>query len=129
MGFVNRNCQFESYVFTGSINTDTVISCFDEFIKTLDKTKTNIILVDNAPTHTSKKFDIKTMEWIEKGVVIIPISRYSPELNIIEIVWHKIKYEWMPFSAYESFSNLKESLNSILIEIGNRYNIQFCQDT
>ena len=69
------------------------------------------------------------MEWIEKGVVIIPISRYSPELNIIEIVWRKIKYEWMPFSAYESFSNLKESLNSILIEIGNRYNIQFCQDT
>jgi transposase len=129
LGFVNRDCQFESYIFTGSINSDIVISCFDEFIKTVEKTKTNIILVDNAPTHTSQKFDIKTMEWIEKGVIVIPISRYSPELNIIEIVWRKIKYEWMPFSAYDSFSNLKKSLNSILTGIGTEYNIQFCQDT
>ncbi|MFI3197268.1 MAG: transposase [Methylococcaceae bacterium] len=27
---------------------------------------------------------------------MVHIAPYSPDLNIIEIVWRKIKYEWMP---------------------------------
>ena len=46
-------------------------------------------------------------------------------VNIIEIVWRKIKYEWMPFSAYESFRNLKESLFDILANIGKSYTVNF----
>jgi transposase len=52
------------------------------------------------------------------GLSIVHIAPYSPELNIIEIVWRKIKFEWMPFSAYTSFKNLKESLYEILVSIG-----------
>ncbi|RUM92935.1 MAG: IS630 family transposase, partial [Thiothrix sp.] len=36
-----------------------------------------------------------------------------------------IKYEWLDFSAYESFQSLKESLNNILANIGQKYNIIF----
>jgi transposase len=124
LGFMDRNSQLESFVFEGAINTDVVISCFNEFSKNL--TKTTIVLVDNAPTHTSKKFDKQTLEWCKQGLVIVPISRYSPELNSIEILWRKIKYEWMPFSAYESFKNLKQSLSDILLGVGAEYSIKFC---
>jgi transposase len=55
----------------------------------------------------------------------VHIAPYSPELNIIEIVWRKIKYEWMPFSAYESFQRLKECLFDILANIGKSYTIEF----
>ena len=48
------------------------------------------------------------MEGKERKLTIYPIPPYSPELNIIEIVWRKIKYEWLPFSAYESFLSLKK---------------------
>jgi transposase len=41
------------------------------------------------------------------------IPPYSPELNKIEILWRKIKYERLNFSAYESFAALKENLNHI----------------
>lgn len=62
-----------------------------------------IVLIDNAPTHTSDFFLSQLNEWDELGLYVKPIGAISPDLNIIEILWRKIKYEWMPFSAYESF--------------------------
>jgi len=123
---MGREGEFESFVFTGSITTDVVIACFDEFALQCDINKPTIVLVDNAPTHTSLKFDQKFTEWLDVGLVVVPISRYSPELNLIEILWRKIKYEWMPFSAYESIEKLKESLYEILKNVGKKYKIQFC---
>jgi len=32
---------------------------------------------------------------------------YSPELNLIEILWRKIKYQWLPLRAYLSFNHLQ----------------------
>jgi len=127
LGFVDRDCNFESFVFTDSITTDVVIACFNEFMKKMDSNgKPTVVLVDNAPTHTSDKFDKMTIEWCKNGLIVVPISKYSPELNIIEIVWRKIKYEWIPFSAYESFENLQEELFAILRLIGTEYSVNFC---
>ena len=127
LGFVDRDCNFESFVFTGSITTDVVISCFNDFAKKMESSeKPTIVLVDNAPIHTSNKFDQMSVEWCKKGLIVVPISKYSPELNLIEIVWRKIKYEWMPFSAYESLKTLRQELFSILSSIGTEYTINFC---
>ena len=123
LGFVDRTCHFESYVFEGSINSDVVINCFSEFSKKLDK-KT-VVLIDNAPTHTSKAFlgNIDNRE--KQNLFIQNIPAYSPELNKIEILWRKIKYQWLDFSAYQSFVSLKESLKHILANIGLDYKINF----
>jgi len=77
------------------------------------------------PTHPSKEFTAQIDRWSELGLTIVPISPYSPELNIIEIVWRKIKYEWLPFSAYESIEALRESLFEVLANIGKKYQIDF----
>ena len=50
---------------------------------------------------------------------------YSLELNLIEILWRKIKYQWLPVSAYDSFAKLKEELFEILANIGTEYRIVF----
>jgi len=123
LGFIDRECHFESYVFEGSVNSDVVISCFNEFSKKLDK-KT-VVLIDNAPTHTSHAFLANIENWEKQNLFIQNIPAYSPELNKIEILWRKIKYEWLNFSAYESFASLKESLNHILANIGLDYRINF----
>ena len=34
---------------------------------------------------------------------------YSPELNLIEILWRRIKYTWLPFSAYACLNALSEA--------------------
>lgn len=123
LGFMNRSNETETYIFEGKVDTATVIGCFDDFSNKIDKT--TVVLVDNSPLHTSINFDEKTKEWLEKGLVVVPIARYSPELNIIEIMWKKIKYEWMPFSAYENFETLEKNLSEILSNIGGEYTIQF----
>lgn len=126
LGFMSHQCDsFESYVVEGSVNSETVIACIDAFAATL--TKKTLLVIDNAPTHTSKAFLGQVEKWKEKGLIIVNIPPYSPELNKIEILWRKVKYEWMPFSAYESFQSLKDSLNDILSNIGRgkEYKVYF----
>ena len=50
---------------------------------------------------------------------------YSPELNLIEILWRKIKYEWLPLDAYQDFKTLPASLFDVLKRIGSKYRITF----
>ena len=126
LGFMEYQCNyFEPYVVEGSVNSDVVIACIDDF-STKIRGKT-ILVIDNAPTHTSKAFLSNVKKWKEKGLIILNIPPYSPELNKIEILWRKIKYEWLDFSAYQSFQSLKDSLDHILANIGikKKYTIDF----
>jgi len=53
------------------------------------------------------------------------LSPYSPELNLIEILWRRIKYTWLPFSAYACLNALNEALEAILSHVGSEYQITF----
>ncbi len=123
LGFVNRGGKFDSFVFDGSVTTAVVVACIDYFANQIDKPTT--LIIDNAPTHTSNEFNDCLEGWEEKGLTIYRIPPYSPELNLIEIVWRKIKYEWLPFSAYDSYANLKRNLFDVLANIGGNYKIKF----
>ncbi len=123
LGFVNRDGQFESFVFEGSVTTSVVVGCIDSFADQIKKP--TILVIDNAPIHTSNEFNGHIESWEEKGLTIYRIPPYSPELNLIEMVWRKIKYEWLPFSAYDSYSNLKKNLFDVLANIGESHKIQF----
>lgn len=123
LGFVNRECSFTSVVFEGSVTSAVVVASIDHFISTLRRP--TVLIMDNASIHKSFEFQENIECWLQQGLTIVHIAPYSPELNIIEIVWRKIKYEWMPFSAYESFQRLKECLFDILANIGKSYTIEF----
>ena len=56
LGFLNRNNDLHSYICENSVNSDVVIACFDDFAKKI--TKQTVVIIDNAPTHTSKKFKL-----------------------------------------------------------------------
>ena len=123
LGVVNRDCQFDSFVFEGSVNTSVVVACINEFSSRIKMPTT--LIIDNAPTHTSNEFNENIDRWKENGLTIYRIPPYSPELNIIEIVWRKIKYEWLPFSAYQSYASLKKELFDVLANIGKTHIISF----
>jgi transposase len=123
LGFMNRECSLTSIVVEGSVTSAVVVASIDHFIGTLQRPTT--LIIDNAPVHTSHEFKENLEHWKEQGLTILPIAPYSPELNIIEILWRKIKYEWMPLSAYESFQSLKEALFEILANVGKSHTIAF----
>jgi transposase len=50
---------------------------------------------------------------------------YSPQLNLIEILWRFIKYQWLEAKAYLSWQNLTHDVEQILKYYGDRYVINF----
>jgi transposase len=67
----------------------------------------------------------KIIEWKEKDLLIFFLPSYSPELNRMEILWKRIKYQWLPFEVYLSFQSLKEQLSYVLNNFGKLYNIKY----
>jgi transposase len=123
LGFMNRHNDLHSYMFEQSIHTGVVIACFDAFCQTI--TKQTVVIMDNAAIHTSEEFEHRIPYWKKQGLVIKYLPPYSPELNLIEILWRRIKYTWLPFSAYESLNALSEALEAILSHVGSEYQITF----
>ena len=124
LGLLGKDCSFQSWVFEdGNITSSIVVEFFDRLASSLKRPMA--VVIDNAPIHTSDEFTENIEDWAKKGLIIVQIPPYSPELNLIEILWRKTKYEWMPFSAYQSFQNLRESLYEILANFGSLYTIKF----
>ncbi len=124
LGFLTPDNQFESFCFEGSVNTDIVVACFEQFVQ-LESDKKRIVILDNAPIHTSAQFLNSIEEWEKKDVFIKFLPAYSPQLNLIEILWRFIKYYWLPFSAYFSFEQLIKDVEYILTQIGEEFKINF----
>jgi len=122
-GFFNTNNVFHSLLFNGNLDSHVIIGCIDWFIKKI--TKKTYLVIDNAPTHLSDEFQDCIDEWKKQGLYLYFLPEYSPELNKIEILWRKIKYEWLPFSAYQNLTTLKDSLCEIFANIGGKYKISF----
>jgi len=53
------------------------------------------------------------------------LPSYSPQLNLIEILWRFIKYEWIEIEAYKSWSTFVASVEKTLREFGRNYVINF----
>ena len=82
--------------------------------------------MDNASMHTSNAVKNKQEEeWKKKGLTIFYLPTYSPELNIIEILWRFIKYEWLNIDAYESWKSLVKAVEDVLQGVGDKYKINF----
>lgn len=123
LGFMNRQNDLHPFLFEGSIHTGVVMACFDAFCQTL--TQKTVVVMDNASIHTSEDFAARIPSWKKKGLMIKYLPPYSPELNLIEILWRRINYTWLPFSAYECLNALSEALETILSHVGSEYQITF----
>jgi hypothetical protein len=123
LGFFNLHNQFHSFAFQGSIDAHTVVHCFDLFHQ--QQQKPALVVVDNAPIHTSEDFEEELDRWEKEDLYVKFLPPYSPELNLIEILWRKIKYEWLPLDAYQNFKTLTASLFDVLKGIGSKYRITF----
>lgn len=121
--FMNKDNECTPFMSECTVNTDVAVACFESFIKTA--AKETYIIIDNAPVHKSNKFLSCLPEWEKKGVNIVFLPEYSPELNAIEILRRKMKYEWLPFAAYASFQKLTEWIEDIFVNFGSQYVIEF----
>lgn len=124
LGFMNWSGEeFHSYAFEGRVDSSLVVECFHLFSQRISKP--TIVLLDNASVHTSEEFEDEREEFKRKGIILKYLPAYSPELNLIEILWRKIKYEWLPLDAYKDFETMTQKLFEVIKGIGSKYRITF----
>ena len=66
-----------------------------------------------------------TRKWERRGLLLYFLPPYSPELNRIELLWKKIKCEWLPLTAWQSWSTFAEELQNVLDGIGLKYKLTY----
>jgi len=95
LGLMSPCSKLFQRTYEGSVTSQTMVDFLDEFSR--HATKKTIVVLDNAPIHKSKMFNEKIKEWEKRNLNIYFIPPYSPELNLIEILWRFVKYRWLSF--------------------------------
>lgn len=117
--------QVVAYEPIGPITSLVLIEIMDDFCSLL--TGPAVVVLDNAPIHVSKAVVEHMESWERRGLTLYFLPRYSPELNLIEILWRKMKYEWIPSLAYVSITALACGLHKIIESFGTEFRIEFAK--
>ena len=105
------------------VNTQFVCQSIDDFAKKI--CKPTVIILDNAPWHTSEEFMRNISKWNDEKLYIFHLPKYSPHLNLIETLWRQIKYKWLRPKDYNSKTALKKRIKFIFSNFGNLFDIKF----
>jgi len=79
------------YVFEDSITSEIILGCIDSFVG--QSTKPTVIAMDRASIHTSQMMREKLPEWKSQQVEIFQLPTYSPQLNLLEILWRLVVHQ------------------------------------
>jgi len=75
-----------------------------------------VVILDHASILTVKKLKPCWDLLEEKSMRFNFLPTYSPELNRIELLWHKMKYEWLPLKMFTP-----DELEQAIDEIGRGF--------
>jgi transposase len=123
LGIFYEDNRLESYLLSGGMTSEAMITCLTDFASRL--TKRTVLILDNASSHTSELFRSHLADWRSQGLLIQYIPAYCPELNRIECLWKHIKYHWLKPNDFLTASSLRNALVDILSKVGTKYRISF----
>lgn len=106
-----------------AITGDFVAEQLDQF--SLCLLKPTVIVLDNAPIHHGKAMRQRRDAWQERGLFVFYLPTYSPHLNIAEVLWRKLKYEWLCAEDYADASTLHYQVWLALKAVGRSLTINF----
>ena len=81
------------HVTNSSIKGDTVIEFLEQIALQGDERPT-VVVLDNASIHHVIEPEVHERWLRERRMQLFYLPPYSPELNLIEIVWKQAKYHW-----------------------------------
>jgi len=124
IGLMNRQGTGYFHPVETTVTSATVAEAMAGFIQSRPDDKLTVVVMDNAPLH-KKAVREGQADWLLGRVWVWFLPPYSPELNRIEMLWKKIKYEWLPWEAYASFEALRNALQDIFQNLGGKYQVNF----
>ena len=82
------------------------------------------VILDNASFHKGKSVQPLLEVLAQNGLKLYFLPTYSSELNRIEKLWHKVKYELMEFKT-RTVQTLEEDVRKIFDCVGTDYGMTF----
>ncbi|QOK98627.1 IS630 family transposase (plasmid) [Ralstonia pseudosolanacearum] len=89
-----------------------------------DDSRPTIIVLDNAAIHHSISEETRDRWFREHKALLFFLPPYSPELNMIEIVWKHFKYHWRRFVNWTR-DTIDAELAELLSGYGSKFQINF----
>jgi transposase len=117
----NNECVVETT--TANINAQFVFERLEELSVNLKKL--TVVVLDNARIHHSQIIKERLGVWHARGLYLFYLPRYSPHLNIVEILWRKLKYEWLSPHDYLEKEKLFYQVRLALTSVGQDLFIKF----
>jgi len=122
-GFISRANRLIFEMTSAQITGEFVVGQIEKLLDTI--TKPTVIVLDNAPSNRNRKMRQRMPFWEARGLYIFYLPVYSPHLNIAEILWRKLKYEWLSAGDYLDWENLKYQVRLGLSNVGSLLKINF----
>jgi hypothetical protein len=94
---LSRDNRCFSAVTQASIDAAWISEKLDQL--SLSLRRLTVVVLDNARVHTKAVKD-RSWVWQERGLFVWFLPTYSPHLNIAEVLWRKLKYEWLRAEDY-----------------------------
>ncbi len=107
-----------------TVNRETFIDFMEDLIPRIAKPAPTFIILDNARIHHGLD-DSLTLRWMKEfNTFLCYLPAYSPELNMIEILWKQAKYHWREFVTW-SKESFRSKISELLDGFGSKFQIDF----
>lgn len=116
--------SLETAAYPHTITRDVFIGFIDRLLQKIPTAPLTLIVLDNARIHHHLPEDVLDRWLIDHRTLLVYLPPYSPELNLIEIVWKKLKYHWRRFVTW-SRDTFDAELGKLLSAYGHDFLISF----
>ena len=111
------------HVTSSSIKGGAVIEFLEQIALQGDERPT-VVVLDNASIHHAIEPEVHERWLREHRMQLFYLPPYSPELNLIEIVWKQAKYHWRNFVTWTK-ETIDDEVRSLLGAYGTKFQINF----
>ncbi|GHA09875.1 IS630 family transposase [Oceanisphaera arctica] len=111
-------------LFEHSVKRQHVVPFLDKLAQSSCQDKVTIVVMDNASIHHFIDPAMRDKWLYEYLFVLLYLPPYSPELNLIEILWKQAKYHWRSLISW-SKDKLVNEVSTLLKGVGSDFHISY----
>ncbi|MGI8748452.1 MAG: IS630 family transposase [Deinococcus sp.] len=106
--FVTQQVQYRDI--EGTTTGKDTAAFLETLSKQADPACPTLVLLDRASIHTCRAVAEHRVTWRERGLSVVYLPPYSPELNLMEGEWRLLKYHKLPHRHQENKEELRRAV-------------------
>jgi len=92
-------------------NSDMMQRHLDTLSRQVGADRHVVLVLDNAGWHTTGRLTVPA------NITLLPLPPYSPELNVVERLWHWIKDHAFSNRVYPDYDDLLDAVSAMWVDV------------